>query len=81
MEASPPERRGPWSGSPAATRGGDHREWSLFATGIVVMDVAIYVTTVFENIAAIYERRGLFQLIFFFASAIVFSSLSPRLVV
>src|SRR5438876_10647182 len=28
METSPPERRGEWSGSPAATRGGDHREWA-----------------------------------------------------
>jgi hypothetical protein len=30
MEASPREHRGEWSGSPAATRGGDHREWSFF---------------------------------------------------
>ena len=28
METSPRERRGPWSGSPATARGGDHREWS-----------------------------------------------------
>jgi hypothetical protein len=43
--------------------------WAIFATGIIAMSAAFVVITVFENIAAISERRGLFRLMFFAASA------------
>jgi hypothetical protein len=43
--------------------------WGIFSSGIIAMVAAAYVIIVFENVEAIYERRGLFQIMFFAASA------------
>jgi hypothetical protein len=51
----------------------DSAAWGIFAGGIVVIVVAASVIIVFENVEAIYERRGFFQLVFFAASAFALS--------
>jgi ABC-type amino acid transport system permease subunit len=51
----------------------DPAAWGIFASGIAVLVVAAYVIIVFENVAAIYERRGVFQFMFFAASALALS--------
>jgi hypothetical protein len=43
--------------------------WGIFAGGIVTMLAAASVIIVFENVEAIYERRGILQVLFFAASA------------
>jgi hypothetical protein len=60
---------------PAQPRGrlSDPAAWGIFASGIVVMIVAAYVIIVFENVAAIYERREFFRFMFFAASAFALS--------
>jgi hypothetical protein len=51
----------------------DRLAWAIFATGIVAILVAAYVVIVSENYAALYERRWLFQLLFFAASVFALS--------
>jgi hypothetical protein len=51
----------------------DSAAWAIFTGGIIVMVVAASVILVFENVEAIYERRGFFQLMFFAASAFALS--------
>jgi hypothetical protein len=53
----------------------DRVAWAIFATGIVAMLVASYVCLISENDAALYERRGFFQFLFFAAS--VFALCGP----